>query len=88
MKIDKSFVDGLGDDKRSAAVVHALIELARGIDAETVAEGVETEIQREKLTAMGCHAMQGFLVSPAIPADAFERLLITFNSQAKLRMAA
>lgn len=88
LKIDKSFVDGLGDDKRSAAVVHALIELAKGIDAETVAEGVETEIQREKLTAMGCHAMQGFLVSPAVAPDAFERLLITYNAQARFRLAA
>ena len=88
LKIDKSFVDGLGDDKRSVAVVHALIELAKGIDAETVAESVETEIQREKLAAMGCNAMQGFLVSPAIAPDAFERLLITYNAQVKLRLAA
>jgi diguanylate cyclase (GGDEF)-like protein len=88
LKIDKSFVDGLGEDKRSAAVVHALIELARGIDAETVAEGVEIERQRDILANMGCDAFQGFLVSPAVLPDAFEKLLITFNAQAKLKLAA
>ncbi|MGC4046395.1 MAG: EAL domain-containing protein [Armatimonas sp.] len=85
LKIDKSFVDGLGEDKRSAAVVHALIELARGIDAETVAEGVEIEKQRDILANMGCDSFQGFLVSPAILPDPFEKLVITFNAQAKLK---
>ncbi len=88
LKIDKSFVDGLGEDKRSAAVVHALIELARGIDAETVAEGVEIERQRDILANMGCDAFQGFLVSPAIAPDAFEKLLIAYNAQAKMKRAA
>lgn len=88
LKIDKSFVDGLGEDKRSAAVVHALIELARGIDAETVAEGVETELQRQVLASMGCDAFQGFLVSPAVAPDALEKFILSFNAQANLLKAA
>ena len=62
MKIDKSFINGLGSgDPKSDAVVHALIELARGIELEVIAEGVETDAQRTALIALGCDIIQGYL---------------------------
>ncbi len=68
LKIDKSFVDGLGDDPESDAIVAAIIGLAHTLHLRTVAEGVETPEQLEQLRALGCELLQGFLMSRPIPA--------------------
>jgi diguanylate cyclase (GGDEF)-like protein/PAS domain S-box-containing protein len=81
LKVDKSFVDGLGDDRKSEAVVRALIELGHGIGVEIIAEGVETEIQRAALIDMGCDAMQGYLLSPPIAPEAFIALVKTQSAR-------
>jgi diguanylate cyclase (GGDEF)-like protein len=73
LKIDRSFVAGLGRDPRDAAVVDAVIALAHGLGLEVVAEGVETEAQRSTLQARGCHLGQGFLFAAPLPVDAFWR---------------
>ena len=76
MKIDKSFINGLGSgDSKSDAVVHALIELARGIELEVIAEGVETDAQRTALIALGCDIIQGYLFSRPLPAHAVADLV-------------
>lgn len=75
IKIDQSFVRTLDRDPRQAAVVRAIIEMARGLQLDVVAEGVETQAQRDLLAANGCLRYQGyFFGKPARPIE-FEALL-------------
>jgi diguanylate cyclase (GGDEF)-like protein len=77
IKIDRAFVHDLGRRDRQAAIVPAIVAIARSLDAGVVAEGVETDAQREALLAMGCRAMQGYLFSRPLPADECgERFLV------------
>jgi diguanylate cyclase (GGDEF)-like protein/PAS domain S-box-containing protein len=69
VKIDRSFIDGMDRDPRQADLVAAMVELARAIGLEVIAEGVETAAQRAALVRAGCRLGQGFLYSAAIPAD-------------------
>jgi diguanylate cyclase (GGDEF)-like protein len=73
LKIDKSFVERISDG-RQYALITSVIALGHGLDLEVTAEGVETVQQMEFLQAHGCDVMQGFLFSPALPADQLERL--------------
>ncbi|HVM28581.1 MAG TPA: EAL domain-containing protein [Mycobacteriales bacterium] len=73
VKIDRSFVSGLGVDDQDAAIVSSVLSLARAIGLECVAEGVETEEQRLVLQALGCELGQGYLWSPALAADELEQ---------------
>ncbi|MEO5758699.1 MAG: EAL domain-containing protein [Mesorhizobium sp.] len=66
LKIDRSFVRLLDGDRSSAAIVKALIDLAIALDVEVTAEGVETEEQKNLLVGMGCHQLQGYLLSPPL----------------------
>ena len=68
LKIDKGLIDGMVDD-RSGSVVDAVIRLSKGLHLKTVAEGIETEQQRDQLAAMGCDLMQGFLLSKPRPLE-------------------
>jgi diguanylate cyclase (GGDEF)-like protein len=68
IKVDRSFVDGLGPDPEDSAVVAAIIGLAHTLDLEAVAEGVETVGQVDALRSLGCHGAQGFLFSAPVPA--------------------
>ena len=72
LKIDRSFVSGIDDQLNSgSAVVDAVLQMARSLNIETVAEGIETRVQAEYLRARGCDVGQGFLFSrPLPPADA------------------
>ena len=70
LKIDRSFVTGLPDDESDRAIVSATIGMARGLKLKVVAEGVETQAQRDYLAQIHCESYQGFLCSPGIaPAD-------------------
>ncbi|HVF74006.1 MAG TPA: EAL domain-containing protein [Acidimicrobiales bacterium] len=75
LKIDKSFVDGLGREAEDSAIVRAIVSLAKTLGLDTVAEGVETEAQRDELVALECTYAQGFLWSPAVPVAELELLL-------------
>jgi predicted signal transduction protein with EAL and GGDEF domain/DNA-binding response OmpR family regulator len=75
LKIDRSFVRDLGITPQSAAVVTAIIALARSLGLRVVAEGVETLRQMEVLHRLGCGVMQGFLFSKAVPPDELQRWL-------------
>jgi diguanylate cyclase (GGDEF)-like protein len=72
MKIDRSFVAGMADDVRDAAIVRHSIELGRSLGLRVVAEGVESCEAHERLAAMGCDHGQGFLYSRAVPAEEFD----------------
>ncbi len=75
LKIDRSFVMDLPADEDDAMIVEAVIGLAHGLKMSIIAEGVETEEQRAFLVARGAERMQGFLVSPPVPADEFRAML-------------
>ncbi len=81
LKIDRSFVKGSAEDRTDAAIVSALIVLGHSLGLRVVAEGVETEAQRATLAALGCDSYQGFLCSPAVPADRFVHTMRDFNAR-------
>src|SRR5215213_7638834 len=72
VKIDKSFVAEIGRRSTSESIVLAVLLLARQLNLRSVAEGVETEKQRDFLRLHDCRAMQGFLISRPVPAPEFE----------------
>lgn len=77
IKIDRSFVGGVGNDTGSLSIVRAVAALAHGMGMTTTAEGVETDEQRDRITAEGCTEMQGYLFSPPLPAAEIERRFLT-----------
>ena len=70
LKIDRSFVSDIGEAPHSAAIVAAIVSLADRLDLEVIAEGVETENQREALVGLGCVAGQGYLFGRPMEATA------------------
>jgi diguanylate cyclase (GGDEF)-like protein len=77
LKIDQSFVRGVGNSSEDAAITSATIAMARQLGLRVVAEGVEEEDQMEFLRRNGCREYQGFLFSPAVPAEVFAAMLRT-----------
>jgi EAL domain-containing protein (putative c-di-GMP-specific phosphodiesterase class I) len=67
IKIDKSFIDRVIDDRKDQAVVNGMIDLAHALDLVVVAEGVERRGQAELLAGMGCDLAQGFLFGHPTP---------------------
>jgi EAL domain-containing protein (putative c-di-GMP-specific phosphodiesterase class I) len=76
LKVDRSFISGLPGDGRQDAVVQAIIAMARALEAEVVAEGVETAAQAQRLDMHGCHELQGHYYSYPLDADGFASLLL------------
>jgi diguanylate cyclase (GGDEF)-like protein/PAS domain S-box-containing protein len=70
IKVDKSFVDGITTSPQQLALVEGIISIAKKLDLEVTAEGIETDAQRELLVAMGCDYGQGYLL--AMPAGAVQ----------------
>ena len=75
LKIDQSFVRGVATSPEDAAITSATIAMARQLGLRVVAEGVEETGQMEFLRSHGCSEYQGFLFSPAVPPEAFARIL-------------
>lgn len=75
LKIDRSFVADMTDDLNSHAIPQLIVDLARNLGVSVIAEGVETEEQRELLLSMGCGQAQGYLFSPPVPSAAFVEML-------------
>jgi EAL domain-containing protein (putative c-di-GMP-specific phosphodiesterase class I) len=71
LKIDRTFIDRMSDDGRSAAIVRSTIELAHALQLEVIAEGVEHARALETLNGCGCDFAQGYHFSRPLPADAF-----------------
>jgi diguanylate cyclase (GGDEF)-like protein len=69
LKVDRSFVDGLGIDPDDSAIVATVMSLAHAMGLHVIAEGVETPLQASELVALGCPVAQGFLYSPAVSPD-------------------
>ncbi len=75
VKIDQTFVRDLTVDPEDAAIVTAIVAMARSLDVNVIAEGVETEEQLELLKRLGCQRAQGYLLAPPMTAAAVERRL-------------
>lgn len=77
LKIDRGFVAGLAlpDDRGGRALIKSIIDLGRNLGLHVMAEGVETRAQADALCELGCAEGQGFLFSPAVPAEAAAALL-------------
>jgi diguanylate cyclase (GGDEF)-like protein len=75
LKIDRSFVDGLGIEQERTAIVEAIIGMARALSLDVIAEGVESEAQLSELRRLGCDYAQGRLFAPPLPPDAISKQL-------------
>ena len=74
IKLDRSMLEGVLDDERDLAVIRAIIAMAQALDLDVLAEGIETEGQRELLRAEGCETYQGFLRAHPMSAHDFLEL--------------
>jgi EAL domain-containing protein (putative c-di-GMP-specific phosphodiesterase class I) len=72
LKIDQSFVRDVLSDPNDASIVRTIVALAQNLNLGVIAEGVETEVQREFLANAGCHAYQGYHFSKPVAIDEFE----------------
>ncbi len=75
VKVDRSFVDGLGTESEDSAIVAAVVSLGHTLGLSVVAEGVETERQLAELRALGCDRAQGFWFAPPQSADVFASVI-------------
>jgi EAL domain-containing protein (putative c-di-GMP-specific phosphodiesterase class I) len=75
VKIDKSFVDGLGGSREDTTIIEHVIAMARGLGMVTVAEGVETADQIRYLRSLDCHMAQGFFYSRPQTCDVIDRIM-------------
>lgn len=80
LKIDKSFVKDIGNENNSAIIIEAIIQLAKNLQKQVIAEGIETESQLKFLIDSGCHYGQGFLFSKPLSASQFESLVYMASS--------
>jgi diguanylate cyclase (GGDEF)-like protein/PAS domain S-box-containing protein len=76
LKIDQSFIRDLSEDTEDRAIVDAVIRMAGALGLQTLAEGVETEGQLAFLRRQGCQAVQGYLFSRPLPAEAFAQFVL------------
>jgi diguanylate cyclase (GGDEF)-like protein/PAS domain S-box-containing protein len=83
LKIDKSFVDGLGTFENDEAIVAAIVQLSKALGLVVLAEGVETPIQLQRVAELGCDLYQGYLMSRPTRADR-----VDFKKHASLEVAA
>jgi len=83
LKIDQSFVRDMLFDSNDVAIVRTVVELARGMGLHVIAEGVETQEQRQFLAELGCLSYQGYLLSRPVPNAEFEVVVRTHNAAAR-----
>ncbi len=77
LKIDRSFVGDVDSDTDSRAIVESIVGLGHALSLPLIAEGIETEQQLDILRMLGCERGQGYLVSPAVPAERLAEMLET-----------
>ena len=75
LKIDKSFVDGIAVSTKRLALAEVIVRIAKTLGLTVIAEGIESEVQRDMLVSMGCHYGQGYLLAAPMPAAEAEALL-------------
>jgi diguanylate cyclase (GGDEF)-like protein/PAS domain S-box-containing protein len=87
LKIDQAFVRNLAPESQDMALCEAIIVMAHKLGIKVIAEGVETEVQRDLLSAAGCDFGQGYHYSRPVPAEAFEVLLMNQQKASALVLA-
>jgi diguanylate cyclase (GGDEF)-like protein/PAS domain S-box-containing protein len=75
LKVDRSFIEGLGVERERTAIVNAVIGMARALSLDAIAEGVESEAQITELRRLGCDYAQGHLFARALPAEQVTQLV-------------
>jgi diguanylate cyclase (GGDEF)-like protein len=75
IKVDRSFVDGLGEEEHDTTIVSAIVDIATSLGLGTIAEGVESDDQLDALRELGCNGAQGYLFAKPMAAGEFEALL-------------
>jgi diguanylate cyclase (GGDEF)-like protein len=75
LKVDRSFVDGLGIEPRDTAITEAIVAMSRALSLQVIGEGAETEEQVAELSRLGCDLVQGFHFSAPVPAGEITRML-------------
>lgn len=75
LKIDRSFIKDIPDDEEDIAITKAIIALAKSLNIEVIAEGVETQAQKDFLVENGCRYIQGYLYSKPVPLEEFEKMI-------------
>jgi EAL domain-containing protein (putative c-di-GMP-specific phosphodiesterase class I) len=75
LKVDRSFIDGLGSEPRDTGITEAIVAMARALSLKVTGEGVETARQLSELERLGCHAAQGFYFSKPVPRERIGELL-------------
>ncbi|MEU3273715.1 EAL domain-containing protein [Saccharomonospora sp. NPDC006951] len=83
VKIDKSFVLGMGTDLGDLAVVRSIVELGHSLGLTVVAEGVEEDVARDQLEAMGCDVAQGYLISRPLSEERLEAWLLARTARSR-----
>lgn len=86
VKIDRSFISGVDHKPALQKFTSALINLAKSLDISVLAEGVETEAERQWLLENGCDVIQGFLISKAVPEDELATLILKQNFSVKAQL--
>jgi diguanylate cyclase (GGDEF)-like protein len=88
IKIDRSFLESMEATGESAILVHSIVHLGRALGLTVTAEGVETPEQHRFLQALGCHQLQGYLLSPPVTAEEVDRMLAREQARGRRAPAA
>ena len=75
LKVDRSFIGGLGVEPRDTAITEAIVAMSQALSMRVVGEGVETRLQLTELTRLGCDLAQGYYFSRPVPAEEITRML-------------
>jgi diguanylate cyclase (GGDEF)-like protein/PAS domain S-box-containing protein len=86
VKIDKSFVRDMTEDKDDAAIVKAVIAMSHSLGLSTIAEGVEEQDQLQHLRHLGCDHIQGYYIGKPMPASQFEQFMASHSEQSSQPM--
>ena len=85
LKIDQSFINSMEYDDGAKSIIKAIIAMAKGLNLDIISEGVEERSQMEKLKALGCYGMQGFLFSPPVSMESVTDILVNNNGKALMQ---
>ena len=81
LKVDKSFVRDLENNRENAEIIKAIVSLGHALGLDVIAEGCENEEQLEMLKSLGCDLVQGFYIARPLPADKAEEFIKKINSK-------